>query len=391
MTGDMPASRLAAAYSVACALLFAGVGVVAGLHLASGQGGMFDSWAVTLVIGASASVLGALLLWRRPAERLGWLIAALGAALLLQTWVDCYAAYSVHVHELPAAAWAFAANEVPSGLLVGLATLLLLLFPTGASPSPRWRWLAMAVAASAVAGLPGRLTHPGTFVDLPQLVNPIGVHAPALQTITSASNTAGIPLLLLAAVSVLSRWRRAELLMRDQIKWLLTASALWPVVIVVLVVTPTSFSDSRWGEVLFALPIVATLLAVVLAVLRYRLYEIDRVISRTLTYAVVSALLAGAYIGCVTLLTHALPFSSSVGVAASTLVVAAAFNPIRRRVQVAVDRRFNRTRYDAGQLVSGYSAHLRDSVHLEGVTAELFGAVNRAVQPATLSLWLAAE
>jgi hypothetical protein len=374
-------------YAGSCASLAVAVAVIVALHLASGRGGLYSSWALTALLGVCAAGLGSILLWRRPEQPLGWVIAALGGLTLLQTFVDTYAAYATHVAPLPGAAWVYTVDELPSGLLIALLTLVLLLFPTGRLAGHGWRWVLAALAVVTVAGLPGRLTAPGRFDGMPALVNPLGVHAPALKTLTAVANVAGIPLLLAAAASVLLRWRRADPLTREQIKGLLAAVALWPVIIVVLLATPTSFSDSRWGEALFALPVNAMLVAVAVAVLRYRLYEIDRFISRTLSYAVVTGVLAGGYVGCVALLTRPLPFSSSIGVAASTLLVAAAFNPVRRRVQVAVDRRFNRSRYDAARVAAAYSGRLRQAVDVDTVTADLVAAVVAAVEPSTVAWW----
>jgi hypothetical protein len=131
------------------------------------------------------------------------------------------------------------------------------------------------------------------------------------------------------------------------------------------------------------------LVAVAVAVLRYRLYDVDRVISRTLSYAAVTGLLVATYVGCVALSTRALPFSSSIGVAASTLAVAALFTPMRRRVQMAVDHRFNRARYDAARTVDAFALRLRDEVDPDLVRADLLAVTTSAIQPATVSLWVA--
>ena len=378
-----------AAYGIACGLIAGGVVALVAAHAASGRGGLYDSWPLTLSTGICSAGLGLLLLSRRPDQRLGWVIAALGALTLLQTLIDSYAAYSVHVSRLPGAAAVFAFDELPGGLLVGVLALLLLLFPTGRLPAPRWRMLGVAIVAVSAAGLPGRLLRPGHFANLPALVNPLGAHVPGVSSLTAIANAAGVPLLLASAASVVVRWRRADRITREQIKSLLAAVALWPLVIVILLATPTSFSDSRWGELLFALPIDAMLIAVAVAVMRYRLYEIDRVISRTLSYFVLTGVLVGCYLGCVWLTTSALPFSSSVSVAASTLVVAAAFNPMRRRIQAAVDRRFNRAKYDAARAVEGFAARLRDDVDTDDVRRDLLTATAYSMQPESVSLWVA--
>lgn len=382
---------IATAYGVGCVVVaLAGTAIIAA-HLASGQPGLYESSGFTLALGTWAAGLGLLLLLRRPSQRLGWIVALLGATVLLQTLVDVYAAYSVHVHALPGAPALFVLDQLPSSLLLAQITATLLLFPTGALPSARWSWLGWAIVVDTALALPGRLTGPAAFDSLPRLTNPLHLRAPVLSALASAANIASIVLLLLAVSSVIVRWRHGDTATHDQIKWLVAAAGIWPVVIAVLLLTPTSFSDSRWGECLFALPIAAMLAAIAVAVLRYRLYEIDRIISRSLSYAVVTGMLVAAYVGCVALCTRALPLSSSVAVAIATLVVASAFNPLRRKVQVAVDRRFNRERYDAARTIDTFAVRLRDEVDPDAVRADLIGVATATVVPATLSLWTPAE
>lgn len=378
-------SRLGTTYGVVCTVLTVAGAVLMSLHPQDARSG----WPPIVFVGVASAAIGFILLRRRPQERLGWVVASLGALSLLQFLVDAYANCSVHGSRLPAAAYVFVLDEVPSGLLVAQLTLLLLWFPDGRLPGRRWRWTLTVLVAVTVAGLPGRLVRPGPFENLKALVNPIGVHVALLQHATDVANAAGIPLLLVAVVSVFVRWRRARAAVtRDQIKGLAAAAMLWPFTIVALLATPSSFSNSAWGELLFALPTVAMLVAVAVAVLRYRLYDVDRVISRTVASAAVSGVLVAAYVGCVTVATRLLPFSSAVAVAASTLAVAALFNPVRRRVQAAVDHRFNRARYDAGRTVDEFALRLRDEVDPDVVRADLLTVTAGAVQPATLSVWL---
>lgn len=377
-------SRVGALFGVGCLAIALAAGLLKALHPWGGD----SAWSLIALTGVAGAAIGFILLRRRPAERLGWVVAGLGASSLLQCLIEAYATYSSNGARLPVAGYVFAFDELPSGLLVSMLTLLLLLFPTGRLPGPRWRWPFIALVAVTLLGLPGRILKPGRFENLHALANPLGVHSATLQHLSDAANVAGIPLLLAAAASVLVRWRRADGTTRDQIKGLLAATALWPIVIVVLVTTPSSFSNSAWGELLFAVPVVAMLFAVAVAVLRYRLYDVDRVISRTLSYAAVTGLLAATYVGCVALSTRALPFSSSVGVAASTLAVAALFSPMRRRVQRAVDHRFNRAGYDASRTIDAFALRLRDEVDPDLVRADLLAFAAQSMQPATMSLWV---
>ncbi len=190
--------------------------------------------------------------------------------------------------------------------------------------------------------------------------------------------------MLWAAVLAVRRFRRATGQEREQFKWL-AASAL-----LLLVTFPiaAALNSSAYGGIPFSVALVALPVSVGLAVLRYRLYELDRLISRTISYAILTGLLVAVFVGIVALATHVLPFSSPVAVAASTLAAAALFNPLRRRIQHAVDRRFNRARYDAEAIVATFTLGLRDAVDLDTIRTELLRAVDGAVQPAHASVWL---
>jgi hypothetical protein len=187
-----------------------------------------------------------------------------------------------------------------------------------------------------------------------------------------------------AAVYQVRNFRRANGERRQQLKWLGSAAAVCAVTL------PTFVWQSAPPLVADLLPLALTAvpIAIGVGILRYRLYEIDRLFSRTLSYVILTALLAGTFVGVVALTTDLLPFSSGVGVAASTLAATALFNPLRRRVQRIVDRRFNRSRYDAERIVEAFAARLRDAVELESVQAELLDVVQRALEPAHASLWI---
>jgi hypothetical protein len=185
------------------------------------------------------------------------------------------------------------------------------------------------------------------------------------------------------ALDAVLRLRRSRGIQHQQMKWLAYASALLVPALVIAV------AFSAWWSVIPLLVASNGLAASIgLALVRYRLYEIDRIISRTLSYAIVTGLLVCVYVGLVTLTTRVLPFSSPLGVAASTLVAVALFNPLRRRVQRLVDRRFNRARYNAEATVSAFAQRVRDDVDLEVVSSEFVRAVQASVEPAHVSLWL---
>jgi N-terminal 7TM region of histidine kinase len=202
--------------------------------------------------------------------------------------------------------------------------------------------------------------------------------------VESAALFAVFGLSIAAAFYQVRRFRRASGERRQQLKWLGSAAAVCALAL------PTFVWQNAPPLVADLLPLALTAvpIAIGVGILRYRLYEIDRLFSRTLSYVILTALLAGTFVGVVALTTDLLPFSSGVGVAASTLAATVLFNPLRRRVQRIVDRRFNRSRYDAERIVEAFAARLRDAVELESVQTELLDVVQRALEPAHASLWI---
>jgi uncharacterized membrane protein YfcA len=390
---DVSSSRLArwgaSAYAVVAGALAVASATLLIAHAAAGAGHYPPEWEFTLPLGVVSAFLGEMLLRRRPEQKLGWVVAAIGVTVLLQTAVTVYANYSLFVHRLPATAGVFAVAGLPSGSLVPLLAGLFLIFPTGRLPGRRWRPFVAILLLTFVVGLPGQLGGDPANTDYPQLPNPLQLHSALVQHTSDVVNVAQIFILLASAASVALRWRRSGDTVRRQIKVLLAAAMLWPPVVLVLALGPSSFGDSVWGQLLFAIPVITMVIAVFIAVVRYRLYDIDRVISRTVSYAIVTGVLVGCYVGVVALATRLLPFSSAVGVAASTLAVAALFQPLRRRVQNGVDRRFNRTRYDAARTVEQFAVRLRDQVDPALVHADLLAVTARAVEPSAVSLWVA--
>jgi hypothetical protein len=194
------------------------------------------------------------------------------------------------------------------------------------------------------------------------------------------------------AARLLLSWRRASIVRRQQLKWLLTGCAIslatGVISVAVGLVPHTPAAVQGAANLISDLGFAVLAVCVGMAILRYRLYDIDRIISRTLAYAIVTGLLVGLYAGLVLLATRVLSFRTPVAVAASTLAAAALFNPLRRRVQHLVDRRFNRARYDAEQTIAAFAARLKDAVDLDSVAADLAGVVHQALEPAHVSLWI---
>jgi hypothetical protein len=335
--------------------------------------------------------VGVLLTWRRPGHPVGWIFAAAGLLEAVNFATFEYGLAASAGHRLPGAGyvgWVELWIWVP---FVTLALLyLFLLFPDGHLLSPRWwlvGWLGGAFAVIAAAGV--ALAPGSDRPNLPGLRNPFGVTPAAVPLGAAAAGLAGLVCcVVVAAWSLVVRSRRGTDVTRQQIKWLaysgcLAAAALVPAA--ALSLTPGWPARVASGAVFAAVLVMPA--AVGFAVLRYRLYDIDRVISRTLAYAIVTGLLAGLYAGLVLLATGVFGLRTPVAVAAATLAAAALFNPVRRRVQHRVDRRFNRAMYDADQMVTAFAARLKDAVDLDAVRGDLATVVQAALEPAHISVW----
>jgi MFS family permease len=370
------------------------VGNVAGVVLSvindrflqdSGQG-----VALTLAFG-SFLVVGCVLLARRPGNIIGWIFTAVGllttAAILAEGYTTY--AYITHPGPLPGrllAVWVYNWIWLPIGMLTVVFPLLL--FPTGRPLSARWRpviWLAVGVTVGwAVLGA----LNPSLAVsDDRSVANPIGVSGADPNAGLASTILNGLLQFLLAAaiVSVVVRFRRSHGVERQQLKWFAYAGALVVLGMLSTLVLP-SLGNLPWVMVA-ALPV-----AVGIAILRYRLYDIDRLINRTLVYGSLTAILGLGYAGAVLILGQVFGGVTedppSWAVAGTTLAVAALFQPARRRIQAVVDRRFNRRKYNAAKTVETFSARLRDEVDLDALSAELLAVAHQTMQPTMAALWL---
>jgi hypothetical protein len=338
-------------------------------------------------VAISIPVVGALIATHRPRNPIGWIFCAVGLTQGLLTFSYEYGLYALQtapgaVPGGPLAFWAATWVWVPGvGLLF---TFVPLLFPDGRLPSRRWRpvaWLS-AVVVALNCGLYAALLWP---LRGPALVE-YDAGEPLQAEVEIVLGAALLLMVLcgLACVSALFvRFRRAHGIERQQLKWFLFASVITVAVVV----------EGQLGSRLLVLPLVASIPVVVgIAILRYRLYEIDRIINRTLVYGVLTAILGLSYAGVVLVLGQlsggVTKDPPSWAVASATLAVAALFQPARRRVQAAVDRRFNRRRYDAAKTIEAFSARLRDEVDLDTLSAELLAVVDQTMEPTMASLWL---
>ena len=269
-------------------------------------------------------------------------------------------------------------------------TQVLLRFPDGALPTPRWRWfsrLTLVLIALATIGM--AVAAPADSDGYANLT-----YVPwVAQGFVLAAGLAALACFPVSVASVVVRYRRAGVAECAQIRWVAWAAGLFVGIYLAgfVPVLAQGFSDSEAMTVIIILAYALVPIAIGFAIRRYRLYDIDRIVSRTVSYAVITAMLAGVYVGCVALLTGALPLSGEAGTAASVLVAVALFAPLRRRVQRQVDRRFNRARYDAEAIVGEFSGRMREQADLDAVRADLASAITRAVDPAHLSLWLRRE
>jgi hypothetical protein len=336
--------------------------------------------------------LGALVASRRPAHPIGWLMLGSATGLALEALSQSYANYGLEAaHPLTGADWAAWIQSWVWTVSFICLFATLLLFPTGTLISRRWRAGAFAAVIGGVVLTAGLAFVPGPMADYANLENPVGLRGPAgdaLALVVPFPLLLVLPVLLVAsASSVLIRFWRSRGLERQQLKWLGFSIAL------VALALPLSISGwlGSWGDLIGNLTLACIPISIATAVLRYRLYEIDRIINRTLVYGLLTLGLGATYWGSVALLQQALrPFTqgSDLAIVASTLAVAALFQPLRKRIQDVVDRRFYLRRYDAARTLEAFSAHLREEVDLDNLSAELTRVVRQTIEPTRVDVWL---
>ena len=352
---------------------------------------------ITSMAGAFFGILGMLIITRLPNNRVGWLMMIIAVGAVNPDWLILASLPTIPTSLSPGL-WLILWVNYWLWIPVIFPILLIPLhFPTGQPLSRRWNWLnrlAIGLALFFIL-LAAFLTRIGPAVNVEwTLPNPIGFIPDDVAGPTLTVWFLGLATIALASViSLVVRYRRAQEIERQQIKWLLSAAALFAV-IYSLTGLPSDSSSLLRGilNVLSNLTLLAIPIAIAIAILRYRLYEIDILIRRTLVYTVLTGLLALVYFGSVILLQSL--FSafgaqpSSVVIVLSTLGIAALFNPLRRRIQDVIDRRFYRRKYDAEQALAQFAATARDEVDQESLTAALVGVVHGTIQPEKASLWL---
>ena len=370
-------------------VVFLVISGVATSSLVSGQ--LWAALSLLTIVVAIAAV-GLVVAGHQPRNPIGWLLAGEALFMLLSVAGGAYASlvYRLGHRDLAfAGPLALMLNQLFTFLLAGFP-LVILLFPDGRLPSRRWRWVAriyLAITGAAVlatcaavlilvAGHHVGLQADGNLASFGQWGT--AWVTPVFLVFILAAGVFWLAAVVRQALS----WRRSADERRQQLKWLACGAAVCGVFGIWAITT-----DSAIWEVLI-LGFAALPVSIGIGILKYRLYDIDRIISRTLAYAVVTGLLVGVYAGLVLLATRVLSVHGPVAVAASTLAAAALFSPLRRRVQHRVDRRFNRARYDAGQTVAAFAARLQDTVDLDLVRGDLASVVRQALEPAHVSLWI---
>jgi hypothetical protein len=343
------------------------------------------------VAGLTAGAVGAVLAGRRPRHPVGWLLLAMGLDMVASGASVGYIPYGLVVRPGAVPVANVVARVYPATISASVALLgfVLLLTPSGSPPSPGWRRWAWGSAAAVAVTLVASMVAPGSLDPLAQFVDgPLdpGVYGGALRAANQLALLVALVTLLAGAASLVVRFRRARGVERLQLRWVALAAALTGLAMLAaaVLIVVGRVNLGAWASVVGVtfLP-----LATGAAILRYRLYDLDRIVSRTVAYGLLTVLLGAGYAAVVLGLGRLLPEGSSLVVAAATLTVAAVFQPLRRRVQQVVDRRFNRRRHDADRVVAAFGARLRDQVDLEHLTGELLAVVDQTMQPTRAWLW----
>jgi hypothetical protein len=349
---------------------------------------------IKLVTLLTFSVVGAVIASRQPRNAIGWIFCSVGLVVGLSSFTGGYAEYrlagdSALGNLAETAAWLSTWTWI---LWVYVpATFLLLLFPDGRLPSPRWRPVAWCVGIGIIGFVVGLALEPGRLEYYPQITNPYGVDSPILRVGAVAAILGGVSMAA-SAVSLIARMRRAGRKERQQIKWLAYGGAV--VIGTILVGGVISIWNTDVGFAIIGFSLLGLPVFTGIAIVRHRLYDIDVVVNRTLVYGSLTVTLALVYFGSVATI-QAL-FRTLTGqerlpqlaVVVSTLAIAALFDPLRRRIQTFIDRRFYRRKYDVAKTLEAFSSKLRDETDLNTVSDDLITVVTETMQPEFASLWL---
>jgi hypothetical protein len=359
---------------------------------------VFSYWVENTLVAVVFSTVGAVILPHRPNNPVGWLFCLVGLLAGARHFASEYAIYNLLAApgSLPggeALAWVSAWAWIPN---VGLMVFWGLLFPEGQMLSSRWRWFAWLSVLLFLVGTILEAISPGPLAGHGPIQNPVGIEG--MRNVVSQVHALIWLLVLVTAVSVLIRFRRARGVERQQLKWFTYTAAVAAGGGTLAYIGSEAISV-HWlwlmGFILMLVGFVSLPISMGIAILRYRLYEIDLIINRTLVYGSLTAILAFVYFGSVTLLQSLLSLltgqGSTLAIVVSTLAIAALFNPLRRRIQGFIDRRFYRRKYDAAKTLEVFGARLRDETDLEKLCEDLGEVVDETMQPAHLSVILRSE
>ena len=380
-----PAESIARVAAAGRRMMARAIGVAAAVALLIAvvvdlRAGTFSVQLVAIAVAVASYLLsGILIIERRPGNVVGPLVLVLGLALVGYVVLDSI----VHTASpTPVIVAALLVNELDGPMFL-IVAMLLLFFPDGALPSAAWRWLVLAGVALATVVTLGALFRPGPYAYYPWLENPLGEAANPLLAAWDAAYVLEILVVALAALSLVGRWRRGGAVERAQIKWVAVAGAILAGAMLTYgaIAGPGRYSDV--GDLLVTIGLSAIPIAIGIAILRYRLYEIDRLISRTIGYAIVTGILGATFVVTVIgvqALLSSFTQSQTIAVAASTLVAFALFQPVRRRVQGVVDHRFDRSRFDGERTAAAFADRLRSEVAIESVVTDLEATVAGAMR-----------
>jgi hypothetical protein len=348
--------------------------------------------------------LGALIASRRPRNPIGWIFCAMAVALGLLCAAYGYADYALYATDgiLPGAKFtAWLTNWLFMAPVFIAPCLLFLLFPDGRPASPRWRLVVWAVAVVAAGAIFATALEPGRLDAHRFVENPLGLGEPfgdIARLAKDVTDVVAIPVFLVSLASVVVRLRRSRGRERLQVKWVAYAAVLTTLSFASSFLLGLLPSGQAAADVFFLVGVVGFTgipVAAGIAILRYRLYEIDLLINRTLVYGSLTVMLVAVYAGSIVILQGLLRAltgqESQLAIVASTLAVAALFAPLRRRIQSFIDRRFYRRKYDAGKILEAFSAKLRNVTDLDALNADLREVARETMQPAHVSLWLRPE
>jgi hypothetical protein len=350
---------------------------------------VFASWLATVL------AVGAVICWQQPRHNVGRLLMAAALAAAVALTAKSYAAVAlIEGRTLPApelAAWISHWLAIPAA---GLVLFAMILFPEGRLPSTRWRPAMPVLGAAFVLASAGPMFKPGPIDGLGGVRNPYATSwGDALWDISQMAQPIAVAAFFALIVSFALRTRRGTASERQQIKWVAYAVAMVPAIMLLSqLVQSFDKSNEQWLGFLINMAALLTVpIAIGVAILRYRLYDVDLVVNRTIVYVLLTAFLGGAYVGGVTLMQALVPIDkdSDLAIAASTLIMAALFQPARRRIQGFIDHYFYRRKYNAERTVDEFSSRLRDEIDLSSLNGELVDVVARTMQPTHVSVWLA--